>query len=155
MDSSALSVETVTRLQAFVRGSLCRARVSIMVKKLIDELMEAKGQPNGAADMGLHQDPPGQESKDLGGAEMERSKSQLNEESSPFLTASKENVSPGKLNKAMFEKSDTDGSIPPPPGSVSSPRRHLKNTVLQNNSTKHVASSEDLVHQHEVRVSNL
>mmetsp|Transcript_6539 Transcript_6539/g.12036 ORF Transcript_6539/g.12036 Transcript_6539/m.12036 type:complete len:305 (+) Transcript_6539:287-1201(+) len=43
--SSATSPEDekAVKLQAFVRGAICRAKVSIMVKKLIDELLAARG----------------------------------------------------------------------------------------------------------------
>ena len=39
----------VLKLQCFVRGALCRARVSAMILKLIEELMAAEQQEDGAA----------------------------------------------------------------------------------------------------------
>jgi hypothetical protein len=160
-DESMVVAESATiRLQAFIRGSLCRARVSIMVKRLIDELlMNAKQryqQPKLGVDeideqirttgLGMYKtnEPPGLEYQQMNGNEMEHFTNLV-----AALPAAPTSDTNHEDSVMMNPRIPDTANVPS--SSLSSPRRKKRDTVpLQSNSTKHVASSEDVLHEHEV-----
>jgi hypothetical protein len=183
--SSSLSEEKAAKkLQAFVRGAVCRAKVSETVKKLIEELLAARGllsaEESVTTDDMINQLPnegdsingelvgdESHRSMDLNGGGPSNSatagdgyheeeggdlhksvsdiRSKLESKRDPNSTPPKRNWSPKKASKETLV-----GSAPTAPDLDFGPRRTLKDTKLQQNSTKHVLSSDDLLSQHGV-----
>ena len=187
MPSSLSEEKAIIKLQAFVRAAICRAEVSEMVKKLIEELLAARGllppdESSGTHDMinqlpnegdegGLNGGTVGDESQksmdlnsggggpssngETGPSDHEEEgdlhksvsdiRSRLESKRDPNSTPPKRNWSPKKASKETLV-----GSAPAAPNLDVEPRRTLKDTKLQKNSTKHVLSSNDLLSQHGV-----
>jgi hypothetical protein len=204
------------KLQSFVRGALCRARVSLIVKKLIDDLLAerasslsaAKEQSTGQSsteqaddsgevvlqpaqnssppqDAQENIEPKGESRKEaiatfdalnelLGGSFQDASESDnntmkmenmedLHKSVGDILSKFEANIDPnaappvrnwspakGKKSpvKAGFEKMSSSAGVPEAPLG----RNSVRGKKIENNSTRHVLSSEEILHQHEVRL---
>lgn len=189
------------KLQSFVRGALCRARVSLMVKNLIDNLLaertsavaaaevqstgqskteqagdsgatavratestglveedeEAKGDTKNEAVATSMQDAS---ETDSNAKEMENTEdlqksvsdilSKFEAKADLSATSRVRHWSPVKGTKSpMKAGTEQKSSLPGVPYAPSDPKS-VREKKFEHNSTRHVLSSEDIVHQHEV-----
>jgi hypothetical protein len=174
-DASIMNDKEVIKLQAFVRGSLTRAKVSVLVKKLIDEILRARGllvDEGGAAGQGVGhgtgeekvdetaKDRPLENQQDNSGGsagadrgdnfvvEVSDIKSKFESKTQdPNAFGAERRLSPGKLNTEKFVKQED--SLKAESSNTSGPRNRV-NTTLEKNATRHVVSSDELLQEQEV-----
>ena len=129
---------SVLKMQAFVRGALCRARVSLMVQKLIDELL---AQRNGTTVPASKPPPPAPISSPP---------------QSPAFAVQLKKPSARPSASALFSQSKSSSQQSPQAGTESpySPTRRKKNLdpKLARNATRHVTSSLEVLSQHGERM---
>lgn len=143
---------SVVKMQAFVRGALCRARVSLMVQKLIDELLAQRygqrgdsAQNNGGRRTDVN-DYKGNTEARIDSNVPLRSPPQSPVKTSPFLKKK-----PSAAALFSQAKSSSQQELPVSPYSPTR-RKKTIDPNLQHNATRHVTSSLEILSQHGERV---
>lgn len=169
MRNIAVNIEEIIKIQTFVRGCLCRARVVKIVNELIEEI-HAKRKKRAALASGTarednkEDDDSSTHSMDLleiipGNPKRGESlKSSRHESVRDILTKMEGSVSVtptrswSSKKKAADKASLNQAPVPPlttesPAGTIKSP---FKSGKLRSNATKHVLSSEEILREQEV-----
>ena len=135
---------SVLKMQAFVRGALCRARVSLMVQKLIDELLAQRNGGN-----------PPPDASPVPASESPPPAPVSSPPQSPAFAVKLKKPSARQSASALFSQSRSSQQSPQS-GTESpySPTRRKKNLdpKLARNATRHVTSSLEVLSQHGERM---
>mmetsp|Transcript_22006 Transcript_22006/g.46283 ORF Transcript_22006/g.46283 Transcript_22006/m.46283 type:complete len:250 (-) Transcript_22006:1080-1829(-) len=172
MSNITANIEEIIKIQTFVRGCLCRARVVQIVNELIEEI-HAKRKKRAVLEAGTARE----DNKEEGDSSThsidlpeimpdnpkrgELLKSSRNESVRDILTKMEGSVSAtstrswSSKKKAGDKASLNEAPVPPlttesPAGSIKSPFTSGK---LRSNATKHVLSSEEILREQEIRLN--